>query len=70
MPRPSVSRHRVSVATAIAAIALAIPAIAGAQSSSHFHHLPARPETVAWGYYSATAKPVLRVASGDTVEVE
>ncbi len=38
--------------------------------SSHLHHLPATPQTVAYGYYSATAKPVLRVASGDTVEVE
>ncbi len=38
--------------------------------SSHLHRLPATPQTVAYGYYSATAKPVLRVASGDTVEVE
>jgi len=45
------------------------PAIA-AQSRPHFHHLAATPETVAWGYYSAAAKPVLRVPSGDTVEVE
>src|SRR5690242_21613571 len=45
------------------------PAIA-AQSRPHFHHLAATPETVAWGYYSATAKPVLRAQSGDTVEVE
>ena len=41
-----------------------------AQSRPHFHHLAATPETVAWGYYSAAAKPVLRVQSGDTVEVE
>ncbi|MGH7623741.1 MAG: acetamidase/formamidase family protein [Gemmatimonadaceae bacterium] len=41
-----------------------------AQSSTHFHHLPATPHTVAYGYYSAAATPVLRVASGDTVEVE
>lgn len=45
------------------------PAVA-AQSRPHFHHLAATPETVAWGYYSAAAKPVLRVQSGDTVEVE
>jgi acetamidase/formamidase len=58
----------------IAAIALAVPAIAvhtaAAQSSTHHHHLPATPATVAYGYYSATAKPVLRIASGDTVDVE
>ncbi len=31
--------------------------------------LDATPETVAWGYYSAHAKPVLTVKSGDTVMV-
>jgi acetamidase/formamidase len=41
-----------------------------AQSSARRHHLPATPSTVAWGYYSAEAKPVLRVASGDTVDIE
>jgi acetamidase/formamidase len=34
------------------------------------HQLKPGPKTVAWGYYDATAKPVLRIASGDTVEVE
>jgi len=34
------------------------------------HHLPATPATVAWGYYSAAAPPVLRISSGDIVEVE
>ena len=29
--------------------------------------LPATPTTVAWGNYDATAKPVLRIKSGDTV---
>src|SRR6476646_2788765 len=38
--------------------------------AQHFHHLPATPRTVAYGYYSAAAMPVLRVASGDTVELE
>ena len=28
------------------------------------------PSTVAWGYYDAQAKPVLRVKSGDTVEIQ
>src|SRR6266581_1041047 len=33
------------------------------------HQLKAGPKTVVWGYYSASAPPVLRVRSGDTVEV-
>ena len=41
-----------------------------AQTAPHRHQLPATPATVAWGYYSADAKPVLRVTSGDTVDVE
>src|SRR5215471_15928819 len=32
--------------------------------------LNASPATVAWGYYSAKAKPVLTIHSGDTVRVE
>ena len=32
--------------------------------------LKASPSTVVWGYYSAAAKPVLRVHSGDTVRIE
>ncbi len=39
-------------------------------AAQHLHRLPATPQTVAYGYYSAAAKPVLRVASGDTIEVE
>ena len=32
--------------------------------------LKASPKTIAWGYYSASAKPVLTIHSGDTVKVE
>jgi acetamidase/formamidase len=32
--------------------------------------LPATPTTVVWGYYSAKAKPVLTVHSGDTVRIQ
>src|SRR5205807_10508549 len=28
------------------------------------------PQTVVWGYYSAAAPPVMRIQSGDTVEIE
>src|SRR5580765_3410356 len=34
------------------------------------HQLKATPKTVAWGYYDAKAAPVLRVKSGDTVEIQ
>lgn len=34
------------------------------------YKLKPTPKTVAWGYYDASAKPVLRIKSGDTVEVQ
>jgi acetamidase/formamidase len=34
------------------------------------HKLPASPATVAWGHYDPASKPVLRIRSGDIVEVE
>src|SRR5437764_14562149 len=42
----------------------------GRVAAQHLHRLPATPGTVAYGYYSAAATPVLRIASGDTVLVE
>lgn len=53
-----------------AVLAAAVPVVLAAQRRPHFHRLAATPHTVAWGYYSAAAAPVLRIASGDTVEVE
>src|SRR5919205_2600365 len=34
------------------------------------HRLEATPSTVAYGYYWSEAKPVLRVASGDVIDVD
>ncbi|WBO21960.1 acetamidase/formamidase family protein [Sphingomonas abietis] len=34
------------------------------------HHLPVRPDTVHWGYFSRSLKPVIEVRSGDYVTVE
>jgi acetamidase/formamidase len=34
------------------------------------HRLPLAPENVRWGYFDASVAPVLRIASGDVVEVE
>src|ERR1043165_4589611 len=38
--------------------------------SSKTHRLEATPNTVAYGYYWAEAKPVLRIASGDIIDVD
>jgi acetamidase/formamidase/pimeloyl-ACP methyl ester carboxylesterase len=56
-------------AAAVLAAVATLAASAGATAQS-VHHLAATPSTVAWGYYWAEAKPVLRIRSGDIVEVE
>src|SRR2546426_563412 len=43
---------------------------AHAQSSNATYQLKPTPKTVAWGYYDASTPPVLRIKSGDTVEVQ
>jgi acetamidase/formamidase len=39
------------------------------KAGPQMHVLKASPKTVCWGYYDASAPPVLKINSGDTVEV-
>ncbi len=48
---------------------LSVLVCAGAAVYAADYKLEPSPTTVTWGYYAADAKPVLRVKSGDTVEV-
>jgi len=66
-PHLAHSAARVFVAAALLYVA---PSRSAAQSAPRVHELKATPETVAWGYYHAAAKPVLRIASGDIISVE
>src|SRR5690242_10332833 len=59
------SPRRVFLSAALAPVLLWAPLAA-----QHFHRLPATPQTVAWGYYSAAATPLLHLASRDPLEVE
>jgi acetamidase/formamidase len=58
----------------ILTLALAATAIAVSEAQSptpgKTHRLEATPSTVAYGYYDAAAKPVLRIASGDIIDVD
>ncbi len=49
---------------------LILPVLAAAALPAADYHLKVTPETIAWGYYWAGAKPVLTVKSGDTVEIQ
>lgn len=51
----------------VAGLLLACSATAVAQTT---HRLPATPQTVAYGHYWAETKPVLRIKSGDIIDVE
>jgi acetamidase/formamidase len=42
----------------------------GAEHAAKIHRLEATPATVAYGYYWADAKPVLRIESGDIIDVD
>jgi acetamidase/formamidase len=55
---------------ALTAFALFTTGAHGQQGKPTTHQLKATPATVAWGYYDAAAKPVLRIKSGDAVDVE
>jgi acetamidase/formamidase len=52
-------------------IALSVFALSAQKAAGQATYtLKATPKTVAWGYYDAKAAPVLRVKSGDTVEIQ
>jgi acetamidase/formamidase len=54
-----------------AAALAAVAAVAGVRAQSpKTHRLEATPATVAYGYYWAEAQPVLRIASGDIIDVD
>ncbi len=47
-----------------------VAAAGSSPQSPRTHRLEATPETVAYGYYWSEAKPVLRIASGDIIDVD
>src|SRR5215467_15304861 len=53
-----------------AAVLLSAAAVRIWSQTSRTHDLKLLPENVHWGYYDPAVKPVLRVASGDTIRVE
>ena len=55
----------------IAALVAVLAASPSAQSTGgKTHRLEATPKTVAYGYYWSEAQPVLRIASGDIIDVD
>ena len=63
---------RLTRAFIVGAVALMIGAavLAAQTAAPRTHRLEATPATVAYGYYWSEAKPVLRIASGDIIDVD
>jgi acetamidase/formamidase len=59
-----------ALARSAALCAAALLAVPTAPAQQATQTLLATPTTVAWGFYSAQAKPVLTVKSGDTVKIQ
>src|SRR5689334_12166368 len=55
---------------ALVIVCLGIAAARPSLQSPRTHRLEATPATVAYGYYWADAKPALRIASGDVIDVD
>ena len=56
--------------TSVSLAAIVVAALATTATAQKVHQLPATPTTVAYGYYWSEAKPAIRIASGDIVEIE
>src|SRR5256886_4147073 len=55
---------------ALLGICFALPLVARRAQAQAAYTLKPTPKTVAWGYYDAKTPPVLRIKSGDTVEIQ
>ena len=51
-------------------VAWLLPVVLSFSQTPRIHDLKLLPQDVHWGYHDAAVKPVLRVASGDTIRVE
>jgi acetamidase/formamidase len=63
-------RHVRPAAVVAAVVATSIALVARPSQGPKTHRLEATPDTVAYGYYWSEAKPVLRIASGDIIDVD
>jgi acetamidase/formamidase len=59
-----------SAVSALVSVVIVAPALVAGQNQPKPHRLEATPSTVAYGYYWSEAKPVLRIASGDVIDVD
>jgi hypothetical protein len=68
--RSALTASLLAVGVACAAGARTSAALAAAPGTPRTHRLEATAATVAYGYYWSEAAPVLRIASGDIIDVD
>ena len=61
---------RNTIITAAAGLAVLVMTVAGQKLATKTRRLETSPATVAYGYYWSEAKPALRIASGDIIDVD
>jgi acetamidase/formamidase len=59
-----------SICSSAVLVVFVLSAPEAQQPTGRVHRLEATPQTVAYGYYDAAAKPALRIASGDILDVD
>src|SRR5690349_14588785 len=69
MPVPSRGRGPDRMRRVAMLVAVVLAAVSAPLHSQQTHTLEPTPKTVVWGYYDAQVAPVLRVHSGDRVQV-
>jgi acetamidase/formamidase len=66
----TMKNYKTDALLATAVIVACAGALSAQAPKGKTHRLEATPETIAYGYYSAEAKPVLKIASGDIIDVD
>jgi acetamidase/formamidase len=61
---------RSTIIAAVTGLAVLVLTVAGQKPAPKIHRLEASPATVVYGYYWSEAKPALRIASGDIIDVD
>src|SRR5215471_15496937 len=61
---------RSTIIAAVTGFGVLVLTVAGQTPAPKIHRLEASPATVVYGYYWAEAKPALRIASGDIIDVD
>lgn len=69
-PEPSQTKSRPMELNLIRIVLVSALLAAATVAQAADHSLKAVPQNIAWGYYWASARPVLTVRSGDTVEIQ